>query len=97
MVLVDSRTGRFACSGFLVDVLLRGSKARGPRHRAASAIAQQARGCLVLKASRQVCEEGQGALDVFLGTFETQEPLEPLVAAAATPSPDDDEVLYYHL
>ena len=65
-IVVDGKSGRIVCAAYFVGNSLGGSTKAGVGHRAASAIAQQADGCFVVKGSNHVTRKGKGELDVFI-------------------------------
>lgn len=77
-IIVDGVTGEIWGANFLIGNILCGAKGRGARHRANSAVSQQADGCVALKASEDVCGHSgrpppSGAtIDLF---FAAKEPL----------------------
>ena len=54
-IVLDQTSGEFTCANFFVGDIRRGENEGGMRHQAASAIAQQAGGCFVIKVSEDAC------------------------------------------
>ena len=69
-IVIDRETRKLVCANFMVGNILKGEKGDGARHKAASAIAQQANGYFVVKASEDACalsttEKPHAKLGVF--------------------------------
>jgi len=64
-VVVDGMTGKFCAMNYTVGDIRRGDTSGGSRHKAASAIAQQAGGCYVIKVSEATTTAKGGPVDIF--------------------------------
>eukprot|EP00746_Dinoflagellata_sp_MGD_P161981 gnl/MRDRNA2_/MRDRNA2_89344_c0_seq1.p1 gnl/MRDRNA2_/MRDRNA2_89344_c0~~gnl/MRDRNA2_/MRDRNA2_89344_c0_seq1.p1 ORF type:complete len:298 (+),score=59.25 gnl/MRDRNA2_/MRDRNA2_89344_c0_seq1:96-989(+) len=64
-IVVDGISGKFVAAAYLVTDLRKGANGGGARHRSASAIANQAGGCFVIKCSQDDCEKGIAKFEIF--------------------------------
>eukprot|EP00931_Biecheleriopsis_adriatica_P124375 TRINITY_DN9950_c0_g1_i3.p1 TRINITY_DN9950_c0_g1~~TRINITY_DN9950_c0_g1_i3.p1 ORF type:complete len:496 (-),score=53.14 TRINITY_DN9950_c0_g1_i3:15-1502(-) len=69
-IIIDGLSGHFCAGNYLVVDMRRGSNAGGARHRSASAVAQQAGTCFVIKCSEEMSMLGKAVFDIFLGREE---------------------------
>merc|ERR1712150_46107 len=66
-VVIDGRSGMFVAASFLIGDIRRGVNGGGARHKSASAVAQQAGMCYLIKCSNDACSRGKAEFDLFYG------------------------------
>merc|ERR1712190_362886 len=64
-IIIDGVSGQITCGNYMVGNILKGVNGMGARHKAASAIAQQAGGCFVIKSSEDACAHGVAEFSIF--------------------------------